>query len=148
MFGAISQIRMLKTKWSGSKLANGYPAEFGRFLDETRALGFDEIPPYLQYLDMFGDLYSHSGFDNSDKTLDWSPVMRLDRLISRFPFPNACRHSLTTRLFIRWERFRHQGPYITTATTTTATTTITTTRSGTTGLGTTPSSANYFRNHA
>ncbi|KAF9237981.1 kinase-like domain-containing protein [Melanogaster broomeanus] len=72
--GAAVRLRMAKTKWSGSQLAHGYPPEFGLFLDQTRALEFDETPPYERYMELFQDLYRRSGFSDTDKSLDWTSV--------------------------------------------------------------------------
>ena len=97
-WGEIFMVQALKTKWTGSKLANGFPTEFGRFLDETRSLGYHEIPPYTQYLDMFSALYSNSGFSDSNKLLDWSPAT--DCRESQLCFPNVFQHWLTLHFSI------------------------------------------------
>jgi hypothetical protein len=72
--GAAVRLRLAKEKWSGSQLAQGYPAEFGYFLDQTKDLEFDETPPYERYMELFEDLYRRSGFSNTDKSFDWTPV--------------------------------------------------------------------------
>ena len=74
IFGKMAQIRMLKTSYTGQQLADGHPIEFGTFLDEIRALSFDEVPPYSRFLDMFNDLYLRSGLDPQNESLDWNPV--------------------------------------------------------------------------
>ncbi|KIK96562.1 hypothetical protein PAXRUDRAFT_10721 [Paxillus rubicundulus Ve08.2h10] len=72
--GAAVRLRLAKEKWTGSQLAQGYPVEFGCFLDQTKDLGFDETPPYERYMELFEDLYRRSGFSNTDKSFDWTPV--------------------------------------------------------------------------
>lgn len=74
IFGEMARVRVLKTLWSGSKLAEGYPPEFGKFLDEARALEFEQTPPYARYLQMFEDLYLQTGFHETPAVFDWSPV--------------------------------------------------------------------------
>ncbi|KAF9235738.1 kinase-like domain-containing protein [Melanogaster broomeanus] len=74
VIGAMTRVRMAKMKWSGSQLAHGHPPEFGHFLDQTRALEFDETPPYERYMELFEDLYQRSGFSNADRSFDWTPV--------------------------------------------------------------------------
>ncbi|KIK97934.1 hypothetical protein PAXRUDRAFT_824434 [Paxillus rubicundulus Ve08.2h10] len=72
--GAAVRVRMAKMKWSGSQLAQGHPPEFGQFLDQTRALAIDETPPYERYVEVFENLYRRSGFSDTDKSFDWTPV--------------------------------------------------------------------------
>ncbi|KAF9230370.1 kinase-like domain-containing protein [Melanogaster broomeanus] len=59
--------------WCGSPTA-GYPAEFGHFLDQAKDLEFDEAPPYERYMELFEDLYRRSGFSDTDRSFDWTPV--------------------------------------------------------------------------
>ncbi|KAF8837545.1 kinase-like protein [Paxillus ammoniavirescens] len=74
IMGAAVRVRMAKMKWSGSQLVHGHPPEFGQFLDQTRALAIDEAPPYERYVELFEDLYRRSGFSDTDKSFDWTPV--------------------------------------------------------------------------
>ncbi|OBZ73783.1 Casein kinase I isoform delta [Grifola frondosa] len=73
VFGTMIQVREQKQRWSGTTLADGYPTEFGQFLDYTRALGFEQVPDYSRFRDMFRELYLHSNFAD-DRVLDWSPM--------------------------------------------------------------------------
>jgi hypothetical protein len=88
--GAAVRVRMAKMKWSGSQLAHGHPPEFGQFLDQTRALAIDETPPYERYVELFEDLYRRSGFSDTDKSFDWTPVSSEPSTLPRkllFPCP-------------------------------------------------------------
>lgn len=82
----MAQVRMLKTSYTGKQLADGHPTEIGQFLDETRALSFDEIPPYSRFLNMFESLYLRSGFGPNDESLDWNPVQREYQLFEEVLF--------------------------------------------------------------
>ncbi|KAF9230390.1 kinase-like protein [Melanogaster broomeanus] len=72
--GAAVRLRLAKEKRTGSQLAQGYPAEFGHFLDQAKDLEFDEAPPYERYMELFEDLYRRSGFSDTDRSFDWTPV--------------------------------------------------------------------------
>lgn len=72
--GRMSQVRMLKELWPGTRLGKGYPADFGHFLDDLRTLEFHTSPPYERYLRMFSDAYVRSGFSQNDRSLDWHPI--------------------------------------------------------------------------
>ncbi|KAF9219438.1 kinase-like protein [Gyrodon lividus] len=71
---AAVRLRLAKEKWPGSRLAQGYSAEFGHFLAQAKDLEFDETPHYERYMELFEDLYRRSGFSDTHKSFDWTPV--------------------------------------------------------------------------
>ncbi|KAL6300721.1 kinase-like domain-containing protein [Sparassis latifolia] len=74
VFGTMAHVREQKKAWPGSRLAEGYPAEFGQLLDHARSLDFNEKPDYSRFQRMFKDLYQRSGFAD-DGVFDWSSAL-------------------------------------------------------------------------
>jgi casein kinase 1 len=72
---ATAQIHEIKRSITGAKMASGHPAEFGRFLDDVRALSFDASPDYDGYRRRFRALYEeqHRG-SSKHRVLDWAPL--------------------------------------------------------------------------
>ena len=58
--GRIVQIREKMKTWTGSKLASGYPAIFGKLLDDARRLEFDEPIDYDGYRHHFQQILASS----------------------------------------------------------------------------------------
>ena len=62
---------ILKHKRAGpSKLCRGLPAEFSTFLEYSRSLGFQDKPSYRYIKDLFNDLSTWEGFQNT-AVFDW-----------------------------------------------------------------------------
>jgi hypothetical protein len=72
--GTFAQVRAKKLAWPGSRLALGYPAEFGEFLDYARRLEFTEQPDYEGWRSKFRELSERSGYTN-DGLFDWSSTV-------------------------------------------------------------------------
>jgi casein kinase I family protein HRR25 len=71
--GEIAQVRAKKLAWPGSRLALGYPPEFGVFLDCARHLGLNEQPDYEGWRSKFRELSERSGYAD-DGLFDWATV--------------------------------------------------------------------------
>jgi hypothetical protein len=71
--GEIAQVRAKKLAWPGSRLALGYPSEFGEFLDYARHLEFTSQPDYEGWRSKFRELSERSGYAN-DGLFDWPTI--------------------------------------------------------------------------
>jgi hypothetical protein len=91
MFRRMMQVQEYKQVWSGSNLTEGYPMEFGQFLDSARGLAFLDQPNYSRFRVLFHSLYETRGFGD-DATLDWSGVETpaFSGEITRWISPTAC----------------------------------------------------------
>lgn len=66
-----SKILQIKCGMTSEEVCEGIPTEFREFLDEARALGFNERPKYRHYRDMFKNLFCKEGYVY-DCEYDWS----------------------------------------------------------------------------
>jgi hypothetical protein len=73
MLDIMKETRESKRSWSGSRLAEGFPAAFGQLLDHARALGFLDMPNYSLVRRLFRAFFESQGFQ-SNTALDWSAV--------------------------------------------------------------------------
>jgi hypothetical protein len=83
IFGKIAQVREKKLAWLGSRLAFGFPIEFGQLLDYARSLGFEEQPDYDGWRSNFRRVAEQSRCANH-KTLNWI-VVENDKLTRESP---------------------------------------------------------------
>ncbi|KAG5653780.1 hypothetical protein H0H81_010621 [Sphagnurus paluster] len=71
-FGRYAQVYQKRIAWPGSRLALGYPAEFGRFLDWARNLEFNETPDYAFWRSAYKELLSGSDVLDDKVPHEWS----------------------------------------------------------------------------
>ncbi|KAK0450539.1 putative casein kinase-1 hhp1 [Desarmillaria tabescens] len=64
-------VRLMKSSCSGKDLSEGFPAEFGDLLDDSRSLDFDQLPDYGRFRRLFGSMAE----GRSDGPLDWMPCV-------------------------------------------------------------------------
>ncbi|CCL99535.1 uncharacterized protein FIBRA_01553 [Fibroporia radiculosa] len=86
LIGDTAQTRIIKSSWTGSQLAAGHPSVFGQILDDSRAMGFEQMPDYARYMRQLDELYHSCGFSDADKSFDWSPAPSVPAaVLAKFP---------------------------------------------------------------
>lgn len=78
-----------KTTTPLSDLCSGLPSEFVTFIERTRNLDNDQIPPYSEYRKMFRELFISLGYIYDNK-FDWS-----NPRVPNFQFPVGKSHNIT-----------------------------------------------------